>query len=843
MARIVSLSAQEPRDPSNKPTDILALRALAQAAVDVELFTIPLYMTSLYSIAGRHEINDQNALYKGWIWPGAGPVAEPASPNDKAFNILFSIFIEEMLHLQMAGNMATAVGISPSFTSTSLQTKNHGWKCYGDNVSIIPNIIDLKDTILEDPNSKTLTVPVNIGPLDATRLKLFIAIEQPDAQAHEAILPEARGKYFPPAPFPTWIPAQPLPLFGTIGHMYQCYYDYLHISYTDGTSLWDAVFDPKAVQQDHFNQAKKPKQYGFDLALKLTDSKTAFAEMCTMMDAITDQGEGSVLDPLPTPPIGGPVLEAVLEGYRSIKPNLEQIYVSYDADGQKLPESADANARSDNDGDDHYERFLEIQAMLPDIVTWAQAGKSGNWQPSDFIAPGGQPGNPYGLPSPEDLAAAWNKIATEDGCLDTNFVLLSKACVGSIAGTTTVLENYWKDPTVGFPGPAMGATGNRMSTIWAAFGRAPVLSLGLDPLQPNTLGHSCQAIDYNIQPGGTVNDCATVETYHGCIGSNNCHAEGGCGFVNKVTGGGSCSGGGGGSCSTEATVGGSGVGTGSCSASGATAGKCGSAGVKADCSAASGTEGGKCGSVDGVKADCSAASGQAGAEGGKCGSAGGVKADCSAASGQAGAEGAKCGSPEGAKGGCSAASASEPGASVSGSCGASAGAGGTCGSAGGAKADCSAAPGQAGAEGGKCGSPDAAKGGGCGAVRAGAAAAGAAVGGSCGAPQIYSGPGDNKCQGFGGCAVPISASQLYPPPPDGRPQAQMQVFDFQPDSSGFNGYKSVEVGKILYQKGDKVDEVAYRAFQMVMKNRSTPVEVPETMPAPSTIRLVFPPST
>ena len=51
MARFVSASAQQARDPSLKPTDILAARAIAQAAIDVELFTIPLYMTSLYSIA------------------------------------------------------------------------------------------------------------------------------------------------------------------------------------------------------------------------------------------------------------------------------------------------------------------------------------------------------------------------------------------------------------------------------------------------------------------------------------------------------------------------------------------------------------------------------------------------------------------------------------------------------------------------------------------------------------------------------------------------------------------------------------------------------------------------
>ena len=34
--------------------------------------------------------------------------------------------------------------------------------------------------------------------------------------------------------------------------------------------------------------------------------------------------------------------------------------------------------------------------------------------------------------------------------------------------------------------------------------------------------------------------------------------------------------------------------------------------------------------------------------------------------------------------------------------------------------------------------------------------------GSTGKPTPYSAPSDNKCATFGGCAVPISASQLYP---------------------------------------------------------------------------------
>lgn len=703
MSRTASASALAPRDPSFKATDMAALRAIAQSAVDVELFTIPLYMTSLYSIVGRHEINDQYGLYQGWIWPGAAPVADPGSPSEEAFNILFSIFIEEMLHLQMAANMATAVGISPSFTSTALQTPDHGWKCYGEHVSLIPNIIDLRDTILEDPKSPSLNVPVDIGPLDETRLALFLAIEQPDAQAREAIRPEARRKYFPSVPFASWTPAQPLPLFGTIGHMYQCYYDYLHVAYTDGSTLWQAVFDPNAVQNDHFNASRKLPQYSFSLALDLKDVETAFTEMCRMMDAITDQGEGSELEHQTKL-----AFQAVLQEYRALKPNLEDIYVSYDNAGKPQPESADANARCDNDAADHYERFTRLNQMLPQIETWAAIGKAGNWDATDFQAPraGGDAWpNPHGLPAPQDLADAWNKMNRESGRFESNYALFSQACVGSIAGTTTMLEAYWKDSAVGFPGPAMGGTGNRLSTIWAALGRKPDLSLGLEPLPANTLGHSCQAIDYNIAQGGQVNDCATVQTFHSCIGSNNCHAEGGCGFVNKVTGGGSCSGGG------------------------------------------------------GVK--CSVAKGLAG--------------------GAANGRGGICGSP-----------------------------GGAIGKAGG------------------CGVPPQPE-------------ANGAVGGTCGAPTVYSGPGDNKCKGFGGCAVPISASQLYPPPPNGQTEAGMEVFDFTADPNGFNGYTSEKVGTITYQAGDKVDEVAYRAFQMVMENRK--VTVPDTMPAPSSLRLVFPPST
>ncbi len=46
--------------------------------------------------------------------------------------------------------------------------------------------------------------------------------------------------------------------FGAIGWMYQCYYDYLSLDYSDGTTLWDAMITPTAVQNDLFNNFSSP---------------------------------------------------------------------------------------------------------------------------------------------------------------------------------------------------------------------------------------------------------------------------------------------------------------------------------------------------------------------------------------------------------------------------------------------------------------------------------------------------------------------------------------------------------------------------------------------------------
>ena len=45
---------------------------------------------------------------------------------------------------------------------------------------------------------------MNIGPLDETALRLFLAIEQPEADARANIKPDKEKDYFPKVPFKDW---------------------------------------------------------------------------------------------------------------------------------------------------------------------------------------------------------------------------------------------------------------------------------------------------------------------------------------------------------------------------------------------------------------------------------------------------------------------------------------------------------------------------------------------------------------------------------------------------------------------------------------------------------------
>lgn len=757
-------------------TDRLVVRWIAQAAVNVELFTIPLYMTSLYSITGMHPITSQgNSFYKGRQWPGAKTSAftdyKPGKKgwgNKKAFNIVFSVFIQEMLHLQMAANLATAIGAVPNFTSTALQNEHHGWTCFGPQHSQIPGIVDLRDT------SRFDRVAVNVGPLDEERIKLFLAVEQPQETAEKDIV-RNHDRYFPKVPF-QWDTDEDLTaniMFGSIGYMYQCYRDYLLIKYEDGTRLWDHVMTPGGQQNDLFNSFSSPGHpmrefMGFETTIAMTDPEIALKQALNMMNAITDQGEGATLgarydDKGQRIKDGS---EKLVQGdvnphYCPNRDALASDYPSYSPMGKLVP-SADAAARSDNDGVDHYTRFRQIEDIRGSggLETWDQSPKVGKWAASDLVTDLYDPNdNPYGLPAPEAIATALNNL--KNGAEHAaNYQKMSQAVCGAIKGVTTVLDSYWnpKGATVSFPFPSMAGSGDRMSTAWAVFGKTPDLTVGVAASDNSVVNHACQGLDV-AEAGGKwgANNCAMTAIYHTCRGSNLCKGQGGCGFVQLTTGGGSCGGSGGG---------------------------CGSAPSKtSNAPKASPVAGGSCGGPATIVG-----------------------------------------------GGCSAVSLRS--------------------------------------HGGLCGTP-------------------APSPSSCGAPTptpsptpsgpFYTAPSDNICGGFGGCAVPISALQLYPksgtmevwalvgdskPSGCGAPKpascgATQATADKNlcgsptpsptPTPPGCGAPSSKKIATIDFKEGDKVEDIAFQAFAKVVafKVNGDPDKPVEGLvqQAPNDLRLAYPPST
>jgi hypothetical protein len=677
------------RPVSFKEIDEQALHAIVQAAVNVELFTIPLYMSSLYSLQGMHEINSAgNNFYKGRKWPGMGLTAKPTTPNEQAFNAVFSVFVAEMLHLQIVSNLAKVIGYDPKFTCEPLQDeKNFAWKCYGDDVTILPHILDFKDTVY--PYNQ---VKVKTGAMNLQQTRLFLAIEQTETDAEKILDPDKLHKYSEKAPFDNWKPGTDLPWFGSIGNMYLQLWNYLSIEYTDKTTLWDIVFEKAkvdggpAMQKEVFNPDRlvtpKPQhdekdpgndEYpGIDTSIQETESEKALLNAMNMINGITDQGEGGgvikeILDRMNKNSNEHINLNIVKDQFRPSCPVMRNKYPSYNADGGDEP-SAQADARGEFGEMDHFATFGFVYKLIMagGILTWDQWHEAGNsWTAESLQTDDYDPKHNPQLPASADIANALNRLKLNDTSEGTNFDLFSRTSTGAIAGVTKVLNDYFKTKDTKFPYPSMGGSGDRISICWAIFGKAPNIGLGISlpdaaPINRDEhIYHACQGMGLDDTIKDDPNHCATADIYHTCKGSNDCKAEGGCGFVQTIKGGGLC--------------------------------------------------------------------------GGK------------------------------------------------------------------AEAFYKTQPGWPQAN-----------------------------------PLPFSPPADNGCKALGGCAVPISASQMYPALKKDE-QYRMQLYDFdQP------GFKPKPFGILDYEKGELVYDVAWKAYRAVLEKRGMPE--PEK-PKPSDLRLAFPPST
>jgi hypothetical protein len=672
------------RDPKFRDTDKAALRAIAQAAVDVELFTLPLYMVSMYSIQGMHQITSKgNNFYQGRLWPGASPARSPeGTPNEQAFNHFFSVFVDEMLHLQLASNIAKALGVMPSFNSTALVDDNYGWTCYGPDVTLLPHILDLTDTVGDYRKLR-----VKLDALTVEQNQLFLAIEQNEEDATKMIDPDVikKGKYFPSVPFEGWTPDKPLPLFGTIGSMYKCLWQYIEIEYTDGVGLFEYVFNRGTLERDLFNSSSsyhKPEYPGMPtIASGEITVPDALENILNMINAITDQGEGAGVASEIRRARGrgrGLLGYAPVEG--QFRPDAEALdfdYPNYTDTGEPDNPSGQKVARTENGGLDHHERFELIDKLLRagGVVTWDMWHASGKSWTADMLKTNEEDykANTHNIPPADAIAAALNNLKA-DGA---NYKVFSQAAAGSIAGITRILGNFWTNETTGFPMPSMYGSGDRVSICWAVFGKYPDLTGGIAPKQPGQLYHACQGLDLN--QGG--NDCAQVEVFHSCRGSNSCKAEGGCGFVQ----------------------------------------------------------------VQGQSHQC------------------GFNVMLSH---------------------------EQPTLPLP--------------------------------------------------VKAQSDSSGPQAGSS--TKPLYSAPSDNMCASFGGCAIPISASQLYPPPAPGEEVAFMELYDFVGQTAEPELIKNKMGQKELqrYEVGERVFDIAWEAYIKVLKHRGQPIP---DKPKDSDLRLAFPPST
>lgn len=110
-----------------------------QYAVDLEFWTIPFYMSAMYSVKDR---------------------------SSDAYQFIQTAVNQEMLHLQSASNIANAYGFSPTFNVPVYVGKN------------VPHLnFDLDKP---DPRPEYSPFSAEIGPLDLERINAMCLIEYPD---------------------------------------------------------------------------------------------------------------------------------------------------------------------------------------------------------------------------------------------------------------------------------------------------------------------------------------------------------------------------------------------------------------------------------------------------------------------------------------------------------------------------------------------------------------------------------------------------------------------------------------------------------------------------------------
>lgn len=202
--------------------DLEALYGHFQSAVDLELWTIPFYLSALYSIE---------------------------DPSSDAYQLVQSVVYEEMLHVQLAGNVANAYGYSPTFRPPVYRGRK------------VPHLAFRLDT--PNPTEEFSPYSAEIGPLDELRINAMCLIEYPEWDTERT--PDLRPR---------------VEQYGSIGEFY--------VALRLGMAELREHVRGRRRQVDYF------RSFFHDLPRQTVDldGDAGFRQALALVDVITDQGEG-----------------------------------------------------------------------------------------------------------------------------------------------------------------------------------------------------------------------------------------------------------------------------------------------------------------------------------------------------------------------------------------------------------------------------------------------------------------------------------------------------------------------------------------------------------------------
>ena len=490
------------RTADDLENDVKILKALVSLAADVELFTIPLYMTSLYSIAGLQSQNN------GSVIPFMGPnlaYSVQGKASQKAYNIVYSVYIQEMLHLQLALNIGNAIGVKADLVQPNYPPNP-------DNTNWIPCLGTLSD-LNPQKYPEFANIEVTLGELNKNAIDMFMAIELPDEDS--LVNP-------PAVPLTCQADEVAATTFGGIGNLYHIIQQYMEFEYpgqNDGTyTLFDCCYnkavengDGSVVQINQFTKANDTAGYEYDgMTLEIpsgASAETAFAAVKDMIAAIISEGEGSS------------------------RSNNNFVNAHYKPNSQ----SGDLSPDVLWDTYSHWARFEEVKTLYKDVLTWpkwraerelSNPGE-GPWMWTDLVTDPLAPNSAESAVGSEavakQMAEAWNDPAIGgqlNDILNATFNLF-----------LTSINNTWSSTTNSFPMAAMRSISSRVTSVWAA-GAVPQFAKPQSSGSGTESLHACQGLNTEEEGGKSPGqcDCATAIA-HTCAQTNSCAGQGGCGYL------------------------------------------------------------------------------------------------------------------------------------------------------------------------------------------------------------------------------------------------------------------------------------------------------------------------